>query len=160
MPDAGFLDGLVKLASLGASGICIFSIFWIGWLISRLPEKSDPQRHKTLRLFMGTCIIIAIIAAATGIANAMFNADAIAAVEADKTRLAADLSKADAARIEADKKLAEAAAANGAIARSLEIVLNAKEADALRTNAPPEIKSNIRILKDSVKTLQNLTEPQ
>jgi formate hydrogenlyase subunit 3/multisubunit Na+/H+ antiporter MnhD subunit len=153
MPEASLLDALVKLASLGASGICIFSIFWIGWLIWRLPEKSDPQRHKTLRFFMATCIVIAIIAAATGIANAMFNANAIVALEGERDRL-------EVANREAVTRLAEAAAANRAIADNLEIVLNAKEADALRTSAPPEIRSSIRILKDSVKTLQTLTRVQ
>jgi formate hydrogenlyase subunit 3/multisubunit Na+/H+ antiporter MnhD subunit len=159
MPDIGVLDSLVKLASLGASGICIFAIFWIGWLISRLPEKSDPQRHKTLRLFMGTCVLIAIIAAATGIANAMFNAEAIGKLETEKTALTTRLADTEAERVAADKRLAEAAAANKAIARSLEIVLNAKEAEALRTNAPPEIQNNIRILKDSVRDLQELIGP-
>lgn len=44
--DAGLLDTLVKLASLGASGVCIFAIFWIGWLILRLPAGKDPERHR------------------------------------------------------------------------------------------------------------------
>jgi hypothetical protein len=38
--DPGLLDTLVRLASLGASGISIFAIFWIGWLIHGLPVWS------------------------------------------------------------------------------------------------------------------------
>jgi formate hydrogenlyase subunit 3/multisubunit Na+/H+ antiporter MnhD subunit len=156
MPEAGFLDGLVKLASLGASGVCIFAIFWIGWLIPR----TDADRAKTLRYYMGTCIVIAIISAASGIANAMFNAETIKGLQAEKTSLVAKEAEAEAARVDADKRLAETAAATKAITTSLEIVLNAKEAEALRTDAPPEIKNNIQILKKSVEQLSGLTQPQ
>lgn len=72
--DAVFLDTLVKLASLGASGICIFAIFWIGWLLRKPQEHADVQHHKSLRYYMGTSVIIAIISASSGIANAMINA--------------------------------------------------------------------------------------
>ena len=61
------LDTLVKLAALGTSGICIFGIFWIGYLILNPPKEPDAQRHRTLRFFMMTCIAIAIISAAASI---------------------------------------------------------------------------------------------
>jgi hypothetical protein len=64
------LDTLVKLAALGTSGICIFGIFWIGYLILNPPEKPDPQRYDTLRFFMMTCIAIAIISAVASIFGA------------------------------------------------------------------------------------------
>ena len=72
--DAGLLDTLVKLAALGTSGVCIFAIFWIGWLILHLPEGATPERHKTLRMFMIITVIIAVISGAVGFVNAKFNA--------------------------------------------------------------------------------------
>ena len=71
------LDTLVRLASLGASGISIFAIFWIGWLLLRLPSDADRERHKTLRFFMLVCLGIALISGGTGLANVMFKADKI-----------------------------------------------------------------------------------
>ena len=72
--DAVMGDTLIKLASLGTSGVCIFVIFWIGWLLRKPQENADPEHHKSLRFFMGTSIIIAIISGVTGIANARINA--------------------------------------------------------------------------------------
>ena len=67
---AMLLDTLVKLASLGASGVCVLAIFWVGWLISKLDSTASVQQHRTVRLFMGMTIVIAVIAFASGIANA------------------------------------------------------------------------------------------
>jgi len=58
------LDVLVKLAALGTSGICIFGIFWVGYIISK---ESDPQKYEILKLYMILCFAIAIISAATNI---------------------------------------------------------------------------------------------
>jgi hypothetical protein len=66
------LDTLVKLASLGTSGICIFGIFWIGYLILNPPKKSDPQRPGVLKFFMASCIAIALIAAAGNVFSAWY----------------------------------------------------------------------------------------
>ncbi len=79
--DTGLLETLVKLAALGAAGVCIFAIFWIGWLILHLPEGATPERHKTLRAFMVTTVFIAIISAAAGFLNSKFNADKITNAE-------------------------------------------------------------------------------
>lgn len=65
MPDAGLLDTLVKLAGLGTSGISIFVVFWIGWLIWKPVTKRSAQQERTLREFMIVCVIIAIISAGT-----------------------------------------------------------------------------------------------
>jgi hypothetical protein len=78
----------------------------------------------------------------------------------EKAAADANLAKADAARVDAEKKLAESAASTKAITESLRIVLEAKEADALRTSAAPEVQNNIHILKESVSKLQELTQPQ
>ena|ERR1700722_12040507 len=58
------LDVLVKLAALGTSGICIFGIFWVGYIISK---ESDPQKYEILKFYMILCFAIAIISAATNI---------------------------------------------------------------------------------------------
>jgi hypothetical protein len=65
MPDT-VLETLVKLASLGTSGICIFAIFWIGWLLSRPATSQDAERQRTLRFFMIVCVVISLVSAGTG----------------------------------------------------------------------------------------------
>ena len=72
------LDTLVKLAALGTSGICIFGIFWIGYLILKPPREPDPERHRTLRFFMATCIAIAIVSAAATIFGTWYEKKEIA----------------------------------------------------------------------------------
>jgi hypothetical protein len=70
MPDTGqLMDTLVKLASLGTSGICIFAIFWIGWLISRPEVSRSAERQRTLRSFMVFCIVILVVSAGGGLWN-------------------------------------------------------------------------------------------
>ncbi len=91
MPGSELLDTLVKLASLGTSGICIFAIFWIGWLILYPPPTPDKERHKTLRFFMIICVVIAVISAATGITNAKFNASKISDLEKQLSQQAEEL---------------------------------------------------------------------
>ena len=68
MPDTGqLMDTLVKLASLGTSGVCIFAIFWIGWLISRPEVSRSAERQRTLRSFMVFCIAILVVSAGGGV---------------------------------------------------------------------------------------------
>src|SRR5437016_5340356 len=87
MPDSGLLDTLVKLASLGTSGICIFAIFWIGWLIRKPPPTPGPEIHKTLRIYMIICVVIAFISAGSGILNAIFKVDDIQTLVSEKQSL-------------------------------------------------------------------------
>lgn len=187
--DAGLLDTLVKLASLGASGICIFAIFWVGWLFQNLPEKADSQRHKTLRTFMGMNIGIAVISAVTGIANAWFNANAIAEVKKEKVEAVAtvqtEMTEA-VAKVETEKEKVVAArdslardfglfkeenqqlvarykeeqVRNQVIATSLEGLLQTKEGAALETNADPRIKDQIKNLRVDIEQLKGTVEPE
>ncbi len=60
MPDAGLLSTLVKLANVGASGVAIFAIFWIGWLLQKSDATKNPERQHTIRYYM--CFCFAIIA--------------------------------------------------------------------------------------------------
>jgi hypothetical protein len=82
MVDTELLNTLVKLAALGASGISIFAIFWIGWLLYRRADSGNLEEHKTLRYFMGMCLIVAIIAATAGIANAILDTSRMSELEA------------------------------------------------------------------------------
>lgn len=66
MFEQGFLGKLVELASLGTSGICIFAIFWIGWLMTRQSSQKDTERQRTLRFFMLFCVAISVVSAAAG----------------------------------------------------------------------------------------------
>ena len=163
MPD-GILDTLVKLASLGASGVCVLAIFWVGWLISKVPPDANANTHKTMRMYMGMTIMIAVIAFASGIANAWFNAQEIAKVEKEKSdavthaeTVASDLSKL---KTDTDVKIAEYKAAqiqNQEVVKSIAMVVDEKELAAKEQDASEEMKSHIRILKGSIDRL-NATE--
>jgi hypothetical protein len=72
------LSSLVQLAAIGTSGICIFGIFWAGYLILNPPKKPDPERARTLRFFMATCIAIAIISAVASIFGTWYERKRIA----------------------------------------------------------------------------------
>jgi hypothetical protein len=62
-PD--LLESLVKLASAGTSGICIFAVFWTGFTLIRLPNDASKNRHVSLRYFMGMCLFVSLISAGT-----------------------------------------------------------------------------------------------
>lgn len=134
--EGTLLDTLVKLASVGASGICIFAIFWIGWLILHPPQSPDPERHRTLRFFMGTCVVIAIISAASGIANAIINADKISSLEETNTTLSAKVHNLEKQQLQTREA-----------AKGLQKVLKSKEGIDV-DNQSSEIKTHIRLLKD------------
>lgn len=157
--DATLLDTLVKLASLGASGICIFAIFWIGWLIQNQPPTKDPERHRTLRLFMITTVVIASISAVSGIANALINSGKIAELKAEnksaterltqeKEQTAQELSVAKASIADYRQREAEVNKLTGA----LSIVLHSKEAANLE-NPSSEVASHIKILRQVLKEM-------
>ncbi len=159
--DTGLLDTLVKLASIGASGICIFAIFWIGWLILQLPAGADPERHKTLRFFMVISVAIAVISAATGILNAMFNRDAIvkavgekATAEEEKAKVVGEVQTLQGKIAAYEKKEGKALQAS----KALEVVLQSKEAANLR-NPSEEIKDHIKMLKTLLADLGESKSP-
>ena len=85
--DAGILDTVIKLASIGASGICIFAIFWIGWVLRKPRDNATADDHKTLRFYMVTCVFIALVSAGSGIANAMINANKNAVLKAENSEI-------------------------------------------------------------------------
>lgn len=152
--DSALLDTLVKLASLGASGVCIFSIFWVGWLLLRLPPDASPDRHKTLRFFMGLCGFVAVISAASGVANAMFNANTIADVRDEKQAVERAFETFRDGAQEQLRKFQVMQAKNREVAESLEIILAEKELLALEQRSDPQIQASIRTLRNSVSRLR------
>jgi hypothetical protein len=66
MGEGGILETLVKLASLGTSGICIFAIFGSGWLLWKSIKTKDKEAQKTLRFYIGVCFLITLVSSATG----------------------------------------------------------------------------------------------
>ena len=73
----GMLELLVKLASFGTARICLLIVFYTGFTIQKIPSDSPPWRPKLMNKYMNICIIIAIISALSGGANAYFNQDKI-----------------------------------------------------------------------------------
>jgi hypothetical protein len=171
---AVLLDTLVKLASLGAGGVCVLAIFWVGWLVSRMQPNASAQQHRTVRLFMGMTIVIAIIAFASGLANAWFNASVIAKVEQEgKVALAEQIKiKEEALKLEAETKnqfesyqksagqkiaaLQEKDIRHSEIIGSLTKVLDAKELAARETAAPQELKRHIATLRSSIERFNGI----
>jgi hypothetical protein len=78
------LDVLVKLAGIGTAGVCVLAIFLIGTTILKLPKDSPPWKAKLMQRFMVVCVIIAVISALSGGANAYFNREKIRMAESDR----------------------------------------------------------------------------
>jgi formate hydrogenlyase subunit 3/multisubunit Na+/H+ antiporter MnhD subunit len=75
------LDTLVKLAAIGTSGICIFAIFWSGWLIYK---TTDAAKLETIKYFIAKTVVIAVISALSGGLNAAINVATIRKLEAEQ----------------------------------------------------------------------------
>jgi formate hydrogenlyase subunit 3/multisubunit Na+/H+ antiporter MnhD subunit len=144
-PD--LLNTLVKLASLGASGVCIFAIFWIGWLILRLPSDAATERYRTLRHFMVVTVVIALISGAAGLMNMRFNTEDMAALEEKNHELEEQLRTKAAQEVKTQS-----------LAKSLATVLASKEAYNLR-NPSQEIETHIKLLKEFLKEMGVRDEP-
>jgi hypothetical protein len=136
------LDTLVKLASLGASGISIFAIFWIGWLISRTPSDAGAERHRTMRLFMAMCLAIAIVAGVTGYLNVRLRSGTV-----DDLRAA--LAKSEQS-VQHYKELR--ASARGTL-DTLERVVHSKELAAAESRST-ELQRDVEILKGAIEDLK------
>jgi hypothetical protein len=174
---AMLLDTLVKLASLGASGVCVLAIFWVGWLISKLGPTASVQQHRTVRLFMGMTIVIAVIAFASGIANAWFNARVISEVKNEsKLAVAEQVELKDRALKEKDAteaKLAETReqsqreiaalkekdSRHSEIIASLSNVLKSRELTSGLGGVQGELKRQLDTLKLDIARLNGKTGP-
>lgn len=136
------LDTLVKLASLGASGISIFAIFWIGWLISRTPADAGAERHRTMRLFMAMCLAIAIVSGITSYLNVRLDSQTV-------DELQAKLATSDKA-VQQCKELR--ASARGTL-DTLERVLHSKELAAAESGSG-ELQRDVETLKGAIEDLK------
>lgn len=102
-PD--FFDMVVKLAASGAFGICIFAILWTGWLMKGTKEEAI-NTHRSLRNFMIMCVIIAIIAAITGVINSFHNARQIEELSSQLNTIRSERNEKNAELIKIKSKLA------------------------------------------------------
>lgn len=73
---------LINLVTLGVSGVCIFAIFWAGWLLLRLPADATVEKQKSIRLHLVVYTAIAVVSSATGLMNTKINAEDIIKLEA------------------------------------------------------------------------------
>jgi hypothetical protein len=143
MPDAGLLDTLVKLASLGTSGVCILAIFWIGWLIYQTPSSAEAEKHKSLRYFMVSCIIIAVVSAMTGLISANFNAERITTLEGELEQQRSEAKKQAETIEEYRRKFAGYKEAFKGLDKLL---------DAKKMHSPsPEIAKDVELIKTFMK---------
>lgn len=150
----------MKLASLGASGVCVLAIFWVGLLISKLPDTAGREKHKTMRLYMGMTIAIAVIAFVSGLANAWFNATAIAKVEKEKgdaeaatAQVAANFDNYKAETEETIAKYEIEHARNETVVKSLARVVDEKVLESRENGASDALKSHIKILRDTIESM-------
>ncbi len=73
MENLQTFEVLVKLASFGTAGVCVLSVFIIGFTIFKLPNDTPEWKPMLLKKFINACIIIALITATSGSLNAYFN---------------------------------------------------------------------------------------
>ncbi len=77
----GTLELLVKLASFGTAGVCLLAVFLVGKSILGLPKETPSWKVRLMRRYLNFCIIMAIISALSGAANAYFNQNKIRVAE-------------------------------------------------------------------------------
>lgn len=143
---ATLLDTLVKLASLGASGVCIFAIFWIGWIIYRLPSDAGSERYKSLRMFMLTTLGIAVISGVTGVTNAAWNQGEIAKLESAMASQAAEIGE-----------LQEMRDTVTGMVSTLDLVLVQKELAAAAEQSA-ELEGQVEILKGALSNVKAMLD--
>lgn len=145
MLDAAVLDSLVKLASLGTSGVCVLSVFVVGWVLYKLPVGVSVERHKTLRMFMGCNVVIALISGSTGLLNAKYNAGEMAVLEDEAKVLSVDFTNYKLASVAAISEYEVREIEAKQAAASLVLALESEEAGRV-WDPPAEIKTKIELL--------------
>lgn len=148
--ELNILDAAVKLAALGASGVCVFAILWTGWLMKSLPAGADSTTHRTIRNFMLMCAIMALITGATGIANAKFNKDVIQALHDDNRTLRDENDTLQATKGEMEVQEAEYQKALEAMEEMLKI-----KAVASASSRDQTLGQSIKSLEGMIKRLKN-----
>lgn len=133
------LDDLVKLASLGASGICIFGIFWTGWLLKESSNANNNLYHRSLHKYMNMVIAIAVISGVSGVANSFFKQSEINSLEEKKMALENEKNK-----LSTEKQILLTKAEEAK--KSLGLILQSKEAYQLR-NPNAELETHLKQLE-------------
>ena len=72
--DTDLLNTLIKLVTLGVSGVCIVAVFWAGWLLVRLPADATIERQRSIKRYLVIGVVIALISSATGLMNTRISA--------------------------------------------------------------------------------------
>ena len=73
--ESTMLDTMVRLATLGASGVSIFAIAWLGYILRRPLKDASSDWHRSVRHYMTVCAFFAATSAVGAYANAKFNAE-------------------------------------------------------------------------------------
>ena len=100
-----YLDILVPLANIGASGICIFGVFMTGLLIREAAKSPDPALLNSIHLYMVMCTTMAVISAVTGVYNAAYNQARVVNSEQKASQLQASVSEKTNALVAASKTI-------------------------------------------------------
>ena len=89
-----FLDTAVKLASLGASGVCIFSVLCTLWVLVKGGGREEGERRLISR-YMTMCVIMTVIIASSSIVSAWMNSthDVLGQLEQLRAELDAEKEK-------------------------------------------------------------------
>jgi hypothetical protein len=155
--DSNLLDTLIKLASLGTSGICIFAIFWIGYLISRLAAPVDPGLVATYRFYMITCLLIAVISATSGGLNAYFNRQQIVTLRQETTGLSEKLASANenasSLKTEVQKKEEQIRGLDSnqaQLLQHLDVILKHKEVLAKASSSSDAVRESVKMLQEMI----------
>ena len=99
-----YLDTIIKLASIGAAGICIAGIILAYLMIRKLPKNASKELMSLIQFFIKACIFMALICTLSGAANAYFNQNKVVEAQENaakvqkqndalKTRLNAEVEK-------------------------------------------------------------------
>ena len=84
---AAFFDTAVKLAGLGAAGVCVFALLCCVWLLSRPRGNDKPQSQSLIKWFMGLCVLMAVVTLLSAIFSAKAEAEKVPSLKAEIERL-------------------------------------------------------------------------
>jgi len=88
------LETLVKLAAAGTSGICIVCIVVSGIVILKTPENASAAKFQTIRFFIMSSVLIAVVSAASTFAASSLDAKARTSLKLDNQKLTTSLDRA------------------------------------------------------------------
>jgi uncharacterized protein (DUF488 family) len=81
MIDKVMIDSLIRLASLGAAGVSVIAVVLVGRAIYALSDHSPMWKVSLMQRYQNFCIVIALICAISGFANAYIKLERVQASE-------------------------------------------------------------------------------